>query len=376
MNLDKIPSPCYVLERQILQQRLELISKTAADASCEIILALKGFALWKLFPEMKPFVSGITASSLNEARLAFNGFGKKVHLYAPAYKDDEIQSLLEIASHLSFNSLSQFEHHRNALKKFPEISVGLRVNPELSQVETELYNPCAKGSRLGIPLEDLPQNLPQEIEGLHVHALCESDAESSEQLIAEVDKKFAKFLPQLKWLNLGGGHLLTRENYELPRLISAIKNLKNKYPNLHIILEPSAAFVWQTGFLMATILDIVRRHGITTLLLDVSFTAHMPDCLEMPYKPRLRYAHEPQQNEPRYRLGGNSCLAGDFLGDYAFDTEPQIGDRLIFEDMIHYTTVKTTMFNGVQHPSIGVLDNGEFRLLKKFSFEDYRDRMC
>ena len=387
MDLSQIPSPCYVLDESLLAANLKVIRDAGRDAGVDIILALKGFASWGVFPMIKPYVSGISASSIHEARLSFEEMGVLAHTYSPACTDGDFDTILKYSSHITFNSLTQYGRFRKRVRGYKRpVSMGLRVNPEISMVSADLYNPCTPGSRLGITAGQIGENLPEDIEGLHVHALCESSAEDTKNLLEAVEMKFGRLFPQIKWLNLGGGHLMTRKGYDTTCLIDALKIFRAKYPHLRVILEPGAAFVWETGVLVATIEDMVENAGVRTAILDVSFTAHMPDCLEMPYKPRIRGAYEVQtgkQGNPRlrgegeslWRLGGNSCLAGDYMGEWSFDEEPFIGKRIIFEDMIHYTMVKTTMFNGVPHPSIGTWSNRGFTLIKKFGYEDYKNRL-
>jgi carboxynorspermidine decarboxylase len=350
----------------------------ARRADVEIILAFKAFALWKTFPIFREYIQSTTASSLSEARLAAEQFGAKAHTFSPAYTDDEIDAIADCSSHLTFNSLSQYERFHERVGG--RASIGLRVNPEYSEVETLLYNPCAPGTRFGVSAEKLPATLPADIEGFHCHCHCESGADVLERTLVHIEDKFARWFPQLKWLNLGGGHLMTRKDYDVEHLIYILKGLHERYPWLHIILEPGSAFAWQTGPLVSHVVDIVEDKGIRTAILDVSFTCHMPDCLEMPYYPEVRGAQvapEPVKGEAhRYRLGGNSCLSGDFMSAWQFDHELQVGEEVIFEDMIHYTTVKTCMFNGITHPSIGMLhSDGKLEILRQFGYEDYKNRM-
>ncbi len=374
----QIPSPCFVLEEDLLRKNLQLIQSVSQAADIEIILAFKGFAMWNAFPIVREYFNGATASSLNEATLCKQEMGRLAHTYAPVYDPAEFASLMDCSSHITFNSLSQYHRYEQELQQADhQISAGLRINPEFSEVETELYNPCAPGSRLGIIAEQLPEQLPAGIEGLHFHTLCESGSEDLEKTLAAVEQRFSNYLQQVKWLNMGGGHLMTRKDYDIDRLIHILKAFKGRYPHLHVILEPGSAFAWETGFLKASILDIVENKGIKTAMLNVSFAAHMPDCLEMPYQPRIRGAQsEAITGKPTYRMGGNSCLSGDYMGYWSFDKELEVGDEIIFEDMIHYTMVKTTFFNGVQHPSIGMLDSkGQFKLIRKFTYEDYKNKL-
>ena len=375
MDYSKIPSPCYVIEEQSFRRNLALISSVAQRAEVEIILAFKAFAMWSVFPVVREYVQCSTASSLSEARLAYEEMGSKAHTYAPAYSEAEFPEIMSLSSHITFNSLSQFQKfYPYTLGK--NISCGLRINPEYSDVETDLYNPCAPGSRLGVVADLLGDHLPEGVEGLHFHTLCESNSFDLEKTLAVIDEKFGKYFPQIKWLNMGGGHLMTHKDYDVEHLITLLKNFRAKYPHLHIILEPGSAFAWQTGFLLSTVLDVVENKGIKTAMLDVSFSCHMPDCLEMPYKPAIRGASDVISGKPAYRMGGNSCLSGDFYGSWSFENELKVGDQVIFEDMIHYTMVKTTMFNGVTHPSIGILTKeNKFKLIRRFGYEDYKNRI-
>ena len=372
-----VPSPCFVIEESRFRANLDLISRIKKEAGVEIIPAFKGFSMWGVFPILREYVTGASASSLNEARLCFEEMKTKAHTYAPAYNPAEFNEILSYSSHLVFNSMAQFYRHIKEVNQFSEkISVGLRVNPEFSEVEPIIYNACAPGSRLGILAEHLPEILPPEVEGLHFHTLCESGASDLEKTLEAFETHFAKYIPQVMWINMGGGHLMTRKGYDVEKLIDLLKKFKAKY-NKHIILEPGSAFAWETGVLVATVLDVVENKGIKTAMLDVSFAAHMPDCLEMPYKPKIEGSYfKLIPGKPTYRMGGNSCLSGDFVGLWSFDEELKAGDRVIFEDMIHYTMVKTNFFNGVGHPSIGVLrTNGNFELLRSFGYLEYKNKL-
>ena len=370
-----------MIEEQKLRRNLSLIADVAKRADVEIILAFKAFALWKTFPIFREYISSTTASSLSEARLAREEFGAPAHTYSPAYTDDEIDTIARCSSHLTFNSLTQYErYHHHVVAVNPELSLGLRVNPEYSEVETMLYNPCAPGTRFGVSVEKLPTTLPKDIEGFHCHCHCESGADVLQRTLVHIEEKFSRWFPQLKWLNLGGGHLMTRKDYDVELLIDLMQGLHERYPWLRIILEPGSAFAWQTGPLVSHVVDIVEDKGIRTAILDVSFTCHMPDCLEMPYFPEVRHAEhltDPAPLTPHlYRLGGNSCLSGDFMSSWAFDHELEVGEEIIFEDMIHYTTVKTNTFNGITHPAIVMLRaDGTREVLRQYGYEDYRSRM-
>ena len=365
------------MEEELLRKNLSLIKSVADNAGVEIILAFKSFAMWRSFPIFREYVDCSTASSLYEARLALEEFGSRAHTYSPAYVEEEFDEIMHCSSHITFNSFSQFERFYPQVKDYKEtISCGIRVNPEYSEVETELYNPCAPGTRFGITADLLPEQLPDGIEGFHCHCHCESSSFELERTLQHIESKFAKWLPQVKWLNLGGGHLMTRKDYDTNHLIALLKALKERHPHLHIILEPGSAFTWQTGVLTSKVVDIVESRGIKTAILNISFTCHMPDCLEMPYQPVVRGAQQGNEGEFVYRLGGNSCLSGDYMGMWSFDHELKIGDRIVFEDMIHYTMVKTNMFNGIHHPAIALWSEDKNPIIyKKFFYEDYRNRM-
>ncbi|MEI7503837.1 MAG: carboxynorspermidine decarboxylase [Paludibacter sp.] len=375
IDYSKIPSPCFVLEEAAFRKNLALIKSVKERAGVEIILAFKAFAMWRAFPIVREYIQYSTASSLAEARLAHDEMGSLAHTYGPAYTDKEFPEIIACSSHITFNSLNQFQKFYPQ-SQFNNISCGLRINPEFSDVETDLYNPCAPGSRLGVVAEMLGDKLPEGVEGLHFHTLCESNSFDLERTLNVVEEKFGKYFSQIKWLNMGGGHLMTREDYDVEHLIELLVSFKEKHTHLQLILEPGSAFAWRTGALVSSVVDLVENKGIKTAMLDVSFSCHMPDCLEMPYKPAIVGATDPIPGKPTYRMGGNSCLSGDFFGDWSFDNELKIGDRIVFEDMMHYTMVKTTMFNGVTHPSLGIwkLQN-EFKLIRKFGYEDYRNRM-
>jgi carboxynorspermidine decarboxylase len=376
INYSEIPSPCYVIDEVRFRKNLALIKKVSDESGAEIILAFKGFAMWGVFPVLREYISGAAASSADEARLCSEEIGSPAHTYSPVYIESDFHSILRYSSHITFNSLAQYKKYYPVLKKHPQlISPGLRINPEFSEVSHGIYNPCSPGSRLGVIAEDLENGLPEGIEGLHFHVLFESDSHALKKVLDVVEEKFGKYFSRLKWINMGGGHLITRKDYDVDHLIDLLKKFR-KNTGLHVILEPGSAFAWETGELVASVEDIVENNGIKTAILDVSFTAHMPDCLEMPYKPKIVGATDPVAGKPTYRLGGNSCLSGDVMGEWSFEKALKPGDRLVFLDMIHYTMVKTTTFNGVHHPSIGVWTNeGKFRLLREFGYDDYKMRL-
>ena len=381
IDFNAIPSPCYVMEEKLLRRNLSLIKSVKERAGVNIILAFKAFALWKSFPIVREYIPYSTASSKYEARLAFEEMGSLAHTYSPAYTVSDFPEILKYSSHITFNSLSQFERFYPMVEAWgKKVSCGLRINPEYSEVKTALYNPCAPGSRMGIVSDLLGDRLPKGIEGLHFHTLCESTPFELERTLQAVEKRFGRFLPHIKWLNMGGGHLMTRKDYDVEYLIVLLKDFKARYPNLSIILEPGSAFGWQTGFLLTTVVDIVENHGIKTAIMDASFTCHMPDCLEMPYKPIVIDTTEPDEKSKYiFRLGGCSCLAGDYIGmgDFAFPEPLEVGERIVFDDMIHYTMVKTTFFNGVHHPAIGMVrKDGEFVLLAEpGDYESYKAKL-
>ncbi len=390
---EELTHPAYVLEEKRLRRNLALIRDVAERSGVEIILAFKAYALWKTFPIFREYISSTTASSLSEARLAYEEFGAPAHTFSPAYTDYEIDDIARMSSHLTFNSLSQYERYHNRAKAANSaIKFGVRVNPEYSEVGTDIYNPCAPGTRFGVLAEDLPETLPEDITGFHCHCHCESGSDVFQRTLVHIEEKFSKWFPQLEWINFGGGHLMTRADYDVELLVSMLKDFRKRYPNLKVILEPGSAFGWQTGPLVSHVVDIVENHGIRTAILDVSFTCHMPDCLEMPYHPAVRGAETIENAETignaetmlglmandrhLYRLGGNSCLSGDWMSAWSFDHELQIGETIIFEDMLHYTTVKTCTFNGISHPAICLLrEDNELVTLREYSYEDYRDRM-
>ena len=367
----------FILQEAAFRQNLQSIADVARDADVEIILALKAFSFWPTFPLVREYLPGATASSLNEAKLVYKHMQTKPHVYAPAYVPQEFAELLELSHTLTFNSLSEFERYRSTWQR-AKSSVGLRVNPLYSPVKTELYNPASPTGRLGVAMDQLPDLPPEGLEGVHVHALFESDASSSAKLLETVTEGLGHWLPRLKWLNLGGGHLMTREGYDLQKFVHALRDLRSAYPNLHVTLEPGSAHAWQTGVLCSHVLDIIENHGVQTAMLDVSFTCHMPDTLEMPYRPQVQGTVDVAEssNVFVYNLGGSSCLAGDYIADYGFPNELEVGDQVIFNDMLHYTTVKSTMFNGVQHPDLVMhWADGRREVVRRFSFEDYQARL-
>lgn len=382
MKNNEISTPFYIVYEDRLRRNLELINKVKREAGVNIIMAFKANALWRTFPIIKEYCTASTASSLNEMDLALDCLGDEVHSYCPAYTPLTINRYLEGSTHITFNSLNQWERFKNdvithnSTEGKRHVSPGVRVNPQCSVIETDIYNPALPGSRFGVTADIIGDKLPEGIEGMHFHALCESTSYDLAKVLEAFEEQFGKYLPQVKWVNMGGGHLMTREGYDVEHLISLLKEFKSKYPWLEVILEPGSAFTWRTGDLITSVVDVVENQGVKTAIIDASFACHMPDCLEMPYQPKITESVDVDSSLPTYRLGGNSCLSGDFIGDWSFEKPLEIGDRLTLEDMNHYTTVKTNMFNGIQHPSIVLCHaDGECEYLRQYTYEDYKSRM-
>ncbi|WP_260294367.1 carboxynorspermidine decarboxylase [Sedimenticola hydrogenitrophicus] len=373
LDISRIPTPCYVLEEDRLRANLSLMERVQRESGGKIILALKGYAMWSTFPIIREVLHGCTASSLNEARLAAEEFGKEVHVYAPAYSDAEFPEILKLAHHLTFNSFSQWRRFgQQALAA--GVSCAIRVNPQVAEVAVDMYNPCGRTSRLGVTLEEFQPEALEGIEGLHFHALCECGADSLERTLAAFEERFGEWIPQMKWINFGGGHLMTRQGYDVELLIRLVRDFRERH-GVEVYLEPGGAVGWQTGPLVASVLDIVHNN-MDIAILDASAAAHMPDVLEMPYRPNIRGAGEPGSTPYTYRLGGNTCLAGDVIGDYAFERPLQVGDKIVLEDMIHYTFVKNTTFNGVNLPSLAIWTSGdELRMVRTFGYQEFKNRL-
>lgn len=374
IDFEQVPSPCYLLDERLLLRNLKKIKAVRDASDAKVLLAFKGFAMHGIFDWLVDWIDGVSASSLHEVLLSEEKMGYKAHTYSPAYIPDEFDEILSKSSHITFNSLSQWTLYKDKTQA-AGVSPGLRVNPLYSEIDTDLYNPGSPDSRLGITRDQM-EVFPEGIEGLHIHCLCENNSYTLERLLTRLEDQFGEWLPHLKWLNLGGGHLITGKGYDIDHLISLLKGLQSRYPNLELILEPGAAFVWQTGYLAATVLDIVPKKGYDIAVLDVSFAAHMPDCLEMPYKPKIIGAIEPNELFHNYKMGGTTCLAGDQVGDYAFISPLSVGDKVVFHDMMHYTMVKTTTFNGVKHPSIGIWTAKDtYREITSFGYQTFKDRL-
>lgn len=376
-------TPYYIVYEDKLRQNLSKLKYVAEEADIKIIMAFKANALWKTFSIISEYFKASTASSLNEMKLSLDYLGNEVHAYCPVYTEKTFPEFLQGSRHITFNSIAQFQKFNpqiqdwNASHPDRKVSAGLRVNPHCSVIETDIYNPCVPGSRFGENPESVADGLPEGIEGLHFHALCESSSYDLEKVLNAFIDQYGHLLPSLKWLNMGGGHLITRADYDIDHFITLMKKLHERFPNLEIIIEPGSAFTWQTGDLITEVLDVVEDAGIKTAIIDASFACHMPDCLEMPYRPAIEEAlPDNAESANIYRLGGNSCLSGDYVGDWKFDRPLKAGDRLTLKDMNHYTTVKTNMFNGIQHPSIWLQPaKGKPILLREYTYDDYRSRM-
>ena len=401
-NINDIESPCYVLNYESLQYNVKLLSSIAEQSGAKILVALKGYSFWREFGPIREYLHGATCSGVNETRLAYeeianNSEAKEICVFSPAYKESQIKEIIKYATHIIFNSLNQYSNLAHIIKSKESIQIGLRINPMYSEVETDIYNPCVKQSRLGIIPEEFYKNIEslarktnqeskeffkEHFDGLHFHTLCEQDSAVLERTLEHVIKHFGDYIKECKWINFGGGHHITRKDYDIDRLIRIIKDFKKEY-NTEVFLEPGEAVGWQCGDLIGEVIDIVENHGKVAIL-DISASCHMPDCLEMPYRPECykisRQSCEIEDDlgigigEYQYRFGGPTCLAGDIIGDYSFSTPLNIGDRIAFCDMMHYTIVKNTTFNGIELPSLGVMKNGEFKILKRFDYNHFKDR--
>lgn len=385
LDLAQVETPCYVLDLGALEANCALLGEVQRRAGCRILLALKGFAAWSVFPLVRRHLAGVTASSLHEAKLGKEHFGGELHVYAPAFGDDEFEEIARIADHVVFNSFAQWTRFRPEARRAGGargLSCGLRVNPEHSEVETALYDPCAPGSRLGVTREAFEAEVAvtrsaclEGLEGLHFHTLCELDSDALERTLAAFEERFGAWIPRLRWVNMGGGHHITRPGYDIERLVSVVSGFRERH-RVEVYLEPGEAVAIGTGALVASVLDIVPNDA-KAVILDTSGTAHMPDVLEMPYRPNILGARAPGELPHTYRLGGLTCLAGDVIGDYSFAEPLRVGQKLVFLDMAHYTMVKNTTFNGVRLPSIATHDpaTGKVTVVRRFGYEDYRNRL-
>lgn len=373
MKFDSLKTPCYVIDEGKLKENLQILSDVQKMAGCKILLAQKAFSSFCTYPLIGKYISGTTASGLFEAKLGREEMNKENHVFSPAYKDDEFDEIADLCDHIVFNSFSQLDKYKARCKGK---SIGIRINPECStQSDHAIYDPCAKGSRLGVIAENFDEQLFECVDGIHFHTLCEQNSDDLETTLNAVEEKFGKYLHKAKWLNMGGGHHITRSDYDIDRLIRCIKRVKEKY-NVEVYLEPGEAVALNAGYLVATVLDIVENGGVKTLILDASAACHMPDVLEMPYRPPLRNSGLPNEKKYTYRLSSYTCLAGDIIGDYSFDNEIKIGDRLVFEDMAIYSMVKNNTFNGIPLPSIVLMDeNKDCRIVKEFGYNDFKGRL-
>jgi carboxynorspermidine decarboxylase len=377
----ELETPYYLCEEELLERNLKILDYVQKESGAKIILALKGFAMWSTFDLVAKYLKGCTASGLYEAKLAREEFCRhnphaEVHTYSPAFKEDEIEEIASISDHIVFNSPNQLNRFICKIKEInPKIEVSLRVNPEVSSSPVDIYNPCGLYSRLGTTAANIDKKALKQVDGLNFHALCEQNVDALEEVLESFEEKFAQFLPNLKYVNFGGGHHITKKDYNIEKLIWIIKEFKKKYGNIDVYLEPGEAVGWESGYLAATVLDTFKN-GMEIAILDTSAEAHMPDTLAMPYRAEVRGAAEAGKKKYTYRLGGNSCLAGDIMGDYSFDEPLKVGDTIIFEDQIHYTFVKNTTFNGIKLPSLAIKrKNGEIELIRKFGYEDYKNRL-
>ncbi len=376
MDFNRLPSPCYIVDERLLKKNLEILHSVQERTGCSILLALKGFSMFSAFPLVGRYLKGITSSSLYEARLGYENMGKEVHIYSPAYIEEEFEEIMKFCDHIVFNSFDQWKRFKDKVRNFgsKKIECGIRVNPEYSEIKTPIYNPCYKNSRLGVTHANFKADELDGIDGLHFHTMCEQNSDTLERTIKVVDEKFGKYIKNMKWLNLGGGHHITRPDYDIETLVRSVLFFKDKY-GVDIYLEPGEAVALNTGFLVSTVLDVVDN-GMKIAILDASAACHMPDVLEMPYRPQIIGAGEPGEYSYTFRLGGNTCLAGDVIGDYSFKQPLKPGDRLVFCDMAHYTMVKNNMFNGVNLPSIALYSEAEgIKVVRQFKFEDYKSRL-
>ena len=371
-----LPSPCYLVDERLLEKNLKILDCVQKESGAKIILATKAFSMFSTFPLIGKYLNGVTSSSLFEARLGYEEMGKEVHIFSPAYRMDEFNEIMKYSDHIIFNSFNQWKLYRDKVKnhKDKKIECGIRINPEYSEIETDIYNPCFENSRMGVTLENFEEDEFEGIDGLHFHTMCDQGADVLERTIKVVDEKFGKYIEKVKWINFGGGHHITREGYELEKLIDSILYIKNKY-NVDVYLEPGEAIALNAGFLVSTVLDIMKN-GMNIAILDTSAECHMPDVLAMPYRPYIIDSGMPNEYEYTYRFGGPTCLAGDIIGDYSFKEPLKIGDKLIFCDMAIYSMVKNNTFNGVNLPAIVKYseENG-LEVIKKFGYEDFKNRL-
>ncbi len=375
----RVPSPCFVVDVAAVEANLQILNRVQRESGAKVLAALKAFSCWSLAPLFKQYVSGTCASGLHEARLGREEFGGEVHCYSAAYKEADLIEILRVADHVVFNSFSQWQRFKllamAAKKDRPQLHFGIRINPEHSEGEVALYDPCAPCSRMGVPLSQFNADLLDGISGLHFHTLCQQDLPPLQRTLAAVEEKFGPYLAQMEWVNFGGGHHISRDDYQVDELIQIVKDFSRRY-DVQVYLEPGEAVAIHSGVLVAEVLDVLWN-GMHQAILDTSATCHMPDVLEMPYRADILGAGMPEEFPYTYRLGGMTCLAGDVIGDYSFTEPLHPGQRLMFDDMAHYTMVKTTTFNGINLPSIALWDSrtDELRVIREFGYEDFKTRL-
>lgn len=373
-DFNDLKTPCYVIDEELLIKNLEILKMIQDRTGCSILLAQKAFSMYSVYPLIGSYLKGVTSSSLFEARLGYEEMGKEVHTFAPAYRDDEFEEILKYSDHIVFNSFSQWNKFKDRVKNYgKEIECGLRINPEYSEIETDIYNPCFENSRLGITIDNFKNQDLDGIDGLHFHTMCEQGSDTLERTLKVVEEKFGKYLYNMKWINFGGGHHITREGYDIETLINCINYIKNKY-NIRVYIEPGEAVALNAGFLISTVLDIVKNN-MDIAIMDTSAACHMPDVIEMPYRPNIIDSGNPNEYKYTYRLGGPTCLAGDIIGDYSFDKRLKVGDKLIFCDMAIYSMVKNNTFNGINLPDIVLIKDGEKIVIKEFQYNDFKSRL-
>lgn len=386
IDITNLPTPSFLVDERLLKRNLKILKDVKDRTGCKILLAQKGFSMFYFYPLIGHYLDGTTASSLFEAKLGYEEMEKKftkkkleTHIFNPSYRDDEFDEILDITNHIVFNSFAQWNKFKGRVQEKikatgKHISCGLRVNPEFSEVETEIYNPAGRYSRFGVTIENFKEDELEGLEGLHFHALCEQNSDALENVLKVFEEKFGKYLHGMKWVNFGGGHHVTRKDYDVEKLIKCINHIKETY-NVQVYLEPGEAVALNTGFLVSEVLDITKNE-MDILLLDTSASCHMPDVIEMPYRPFIFGSGLPNEKKYTYRLGGPTCLAGDIVGDYSFDEPVEVGDKLIFTDMAHYSMVKTNTFNGINLPSIAVYTEKDgLKVIRTFKYEDFKNRL-
>lgn len=376
IDISKLPSPCYLVDERLLKKNLEILDHVQERTGAKIILATKAFSMFSTFPLIGKYLKGVTSSSLHEARLGYEEMGKEVHIYSPAYREDEFDEIMKYSDHIVFNSFNQWKKYKDKVKnnRQKKIECGIRINPEYSEIETDIYNPCFENSRMGVTLANFEEDELEGIDGLHFHTMCEQNSDTLERTIKVVDEKFGKYIKKMKWINFGGGHHITREGYDLETLIKSINFIKDKY-EVDVYLEPGEAIALNTGFLVSTVLDTMKN-GMDIAILDTSAECHMPDVLAMPYRPNIIGAGKPNEYKYTYRFGGPTCLAGDIIGDYSFEEPLKSGDKLVFCDMAIYSMVKNNTFNGVNLPAIAKYSEEKgIEIIKQFGYQDFKGRL-